>query len=202
MQALQESARPVLPRRAFCVALSPRPRSTQDYSVPAPPRVQSAPGPRGRCRAAGFWRREPLNRVSRLSEESRTAHGASDIQRCLEVDPRVVLRLSRDEPVLRHRGAARAKAPAEPVGRKPPTHPVASGPIGMLTFVKFPLSNLRKDPHVWESRLPSGTRRNGGSAPAPGHALELHREGPRLCSATSGPITLRARSFSNCGCQA
>ena len=116
MQALRESARPVPPRRAFCVALSPRPRSTQDYSVPAPPRVKSAPGPRGRCRAAGFWRREPLNRVSRLSEESRTAHGASDIQRCLEVDPRVVLRLSRDEPAPRHRGVARAKAPAKPVG--------------------------------------------------------------------------------------
>ena len=91
--------------------------------------------------------------------------------------------------------------------RKPPAHPVACGPIGMLTFVKFPLSDLRKDPHVRRSRLPSGTRRNGGSAPAPGHAPGPRREGSRLCSATSGPITLRAmrlggRSFSHCGCQA
>ena len=68
--------------------------------------------------------------------------------------------------------------------RKPPAHPVACGPIRMLTFVNCLLSDLRKDPHVRGSRSSSGARRNRGPAPAPGHARRPRRESPRLCSAT------------------
>ena len=154
MEALQESARPVSPRRAFALrsrfVSAARKTTTFRPTSARPKRARSSRSPSD-DRLPAARAAEPSFAIVRESHEPRTGLAAFSAARRRI---RVRLRLSRDEPAPRHRGAARAKAPAKPAGRKPPAHPVASGPIRMLTFGKFSLSNLRKDPHVRGCRAP------------------------------------------------